>query len=110
MKVIDTLHILAIGRNPAIMAVVERLLNSHEHWKGLSVTSNAAALSAIEQTPYNIVLLCAGIPAAEEDTLRQALLQRQPQVIIAQHYGGGSGLLESEVRGLLAAHNISLSL
>lgn len=108
MKVIDTINILAIGRNPAIMAVVERLMNSHENWKGLAVTSDAAAISAIEKTPFEIVLLCGGITPEEESTLRTQLQAAHPEVIIAQHYGGGSGLLENEVRGLMTANNLQL--
>ena len=106
MKVIDNINILAIGRNAAIMAVVERLLNSHEHWIGKAVISNAAAIEAIEKQPYEIVLLCGGITPTEESALRTQLQQQQPDVIIAQHYGGGSGLLENEILGLMTYHGI----
>lgn len=110
MKAIDHLNVLAVGRNAAIMAVVERLLNSHEAWYGLAVTSDEAALQALQQTPFDIVLLCAGISRSEETDLRHHLLQRKPDLIISQHYGGGSGLLEAEIRNLLAQHNLTLSL
>lgn len=110
MKTIDHLNILAIGRNAAIMAVVERLLNSHEGWHGLAVTNDGAAVQALQQTPFDIVLLCAGITKDEETALRQQLLQYKADLIIAQHYGGGSGLLEAEIRNLLAENNITLSL
>lgn len=110
MKTIDHLNILAVGRNAAIMAVVERLLNSHDAWYGLAVTNDGAAVQALQQTPFDIVLLCAGITKDEEAALRKQLLLHNADLIIAQHYGGGSGLLEAEIRNLLAEHHITLTL
>ncbi|TWV98721.1 hypothetical protein [Chitinophaga pinensis] len=91
------LHILAIGRNAEIMTVMQRLLNTPENWKGLTVTTNEAALAAFDQESFDIVLLCAGVTPEEEATLTAHFTQRNPDIIVKRHFGGGSGLLKNEI-------------
>lgn len=91
-------NILAIGRNEEILAVVVRLLNANSNWKGEGAASCEAALSVFCQSDFDIVLLCNGIQEHEERELREALLKQKPDVIIIQHYGGGSGLLTGEIQ------------
>jgi hypothetical protein len=93
----EKLNILAVGRNDDIMEVVCRLINSHTEWTGAAVTEDAEALRLLDQQHFNILLLCAGISAAEERSLVMNALQLQPQLRVIQHYGGGSGLLENEI-------------
>jgi hypothetical protein len=95
------LKILVIGRDAAILQVVERLINSHDHWEATIVTTDGEALAAFEQQRFPIVFVCAGFSAEEEETLRRCLSQIDPSVTVARHYGGGSGLLENEVRAIL---------
>lgn len=106
---LDILNILAIGRNSEIMEVLARLLNARDKWNGTAVTSDAAALEAMRQQSYTIVLLCAGIVPQEEEALKQQLLAINPAAIIVQHYGGGSGLLYNEIQAILDAHHITLN-
>jgi len=91
------LHILAIGRNAEIMTVMQRLLNTPEHWKGLAVTTDEAALAAFDQEAFDIVLLCAGVTPDEEAALTGHFKQRAPGIIVKRHFGGGSGLLKNEI-------------
>lgn len=91
------LHILAIGRNAEIMTVMQRLLNTPDNWKGVTVTTDEAALTAFDQEPFEIVLLCAGVTPDEEAALTAHFLQRSPGIIVKRHYGGGSGLLKNEI-------------
>jgi CheY-like chemotaxis protein len=98
---IPQLRILAIGRDTAILQVLERLINSHDNWIATVVTTDGEALAAFEQQRFPIVFVCAGVSSAEEETLRRCLAEIDPSVIVARHYGGGSGLLENEVRAIL---------
>ncbi len=96
-----TLNILAVGREPAILEVVERLLNSHEGWKATTAATEEEAVAAFQQKTFRIVFVCAGFSVQEEEALRQRLLKLDPAVTVTRHYGGGSGLLENEVLSIL---------
>jgi hypothetical protein len=99
------LNILAIGRDPAILQVVERLINSHPGWAATIVATEAEAVAAFGKTNFRIVFVCAGITADEEETLRRRLQGLNPDVVVTRHFGGGSGLLENEVLAIINAQN-----
>ena len=84
-----------------ILDVVERLINTHEGWKATVATTEEEAVAVFKKQGFPIVLVCAGFSAAEEEGLRQRLLKEDPGVVVIRHYGGGSGLLENELLGIL---------
>lgn len=97
----STLDILVAGREKAILEVVERLINSHEGWKATIATTEDGAVEAFKKQRFPIVLVCAGLSAQEEETLRQRLVKEDANAVVIRHYGGGSGLLENEILGIL---------
>lgn len=94
-------NILAIGREHAILAVIERLINSHEGWHATIVATEEAATGAIGEKTYSIALVSAGFSLQEEERIRQKFAQLSPQTVVIRHFGGGSGLLENEILGIL---------
>jgi hypothetical protein len=96
-----TLDILVAGRLKDILDVVERLINSHEGWKATVATSEDAAAAIFKTKSFPIVLVCAGFSAQEEEALRTRLCVQDPATVVIRHYGGGSGLLENEILGIL---------
>jgi len=94
-------NILVIGREAAILTVIERLINAHEHWHATIVTTEQAAIEAINAKDYSIVLVSAGFSAQEEANIREKLISIDPDTVVARHFGGGSGLLENEILGIL---------
>src|SRR3984957_14898246 len=96
-----TLNILAVGRDKDILAVVERLINSHDGWKAAVASTEDEAATIFRTNAFRIVLVGAGFSAEEEQALRQRLLRLDPMVVVIRHYGGGSGLLENEILGIL---------
>lgn len=96
-----TLQILVVGREKMILDVVERLINTHEGWKATVATTEEEAVAVFKESGFPIVLVCAGFGAEEEEGLRQRLLKEDPAVVVIRHYGGGSGLLENEILGIL---------
>jgi len=90
-------NILYIGRNAEITTVVTRLLNNNEEWFGLGTTLDAEAKELFLQHKFDIVLLGNGITKDEEVQLRAFFKGENPAIKIVQHYGGGSGLLKSEI-------------
>jgi hypothetical protein len=105
---IDQLNILALGRNPEIMLVMNRLLNAPARWYGVTANTEEEVLAAFAKIHFHIVLLCAGVTPEEEVHLKEQLLAINPSVIIRRHYGGGSGLLNNEIKFVLDQENIQL--
>jgi hypothetical protein len=96
-----SLRLLAIGYDPAIMQVVERLLNSHAGWEGVIALTKEEGLSKISAGNYQAILLCVGVSKEDEGAFREAVSIQHPSTIVIRHYGGGSGLLENELRAAL---------
>jgi CheY-like chemotaxis protein len=90
-------EILVVGKNPEIMKVIARLLNSNPQWNGTCILSVAEAIEASATVNFNLVLLGAGL---NEDEAKQ--LQAHFTVPVIQHYGGGSGLLSAQIYGALS--------
>lgn len=95
------LDILVVGREKDILDVVERLINSHEGWKATVARTEVDAVAVFKKYSYPIVLVCAGFSNEEETSVRQKLVGLDPAVVVIRHYGGGSGLLENEILGIL---------
>lgn len=91
------LTILYIGRDVGITETMFRLLNARPEWKGITTCSDAEALAICKNQTLHLVLLGNGIEAEEEQILRAGLIAIRPALKIIQHYGGGSGLLYSEI-------------
>nr|WP_295864634.1 hypothetical protein [uncultured Chitinophaga sp.] len=96
-----SLKLLAIGYDPAIMQVVERLLNSHAGWEGIAALTREEGLEKTISGYYDAILLCVGVSAEDEEAIRQAVSHHSSSTKVIRHYGGGSGLLENELRAAL---------
>jgi len=94
--------ILAIGRHPEILQTVVRLINNNPEWDGVGANTDDEAVLLFSTQSFKIVLLCGGIENESENRLRITFNALNPDVIIVQHYGGGSGLLSAEIYQALA--------
>ncbi len=99
----DRTQILVVGRNKEIIPVLERLIGQHEDWQCTVAYEDEEAILQFQQMQYDIVLLSSGIEPESEQKLCSIFRFQQPEIIIIQHYGGGSGLLENEIRYALDA-------
>jgi len=90
-------QILAIGRHPEILATVVRLVNNNPGWNATGAGTDDEAMLAFSTVDFKLVLLGGGIEQESEDRLCAAFRALNPQIIIVQHYGGGSGLLSAEI-------------
>jgi hypothetical protein len=93
----DKIQILVVGRNPEIVQTVVRLINNNPAWNAAHALTDEHAISTFESQPFHLVLLSGGIEPASDDYLRQAFTTHNPKITIVQHYGGGSGLLATEI-------------
>jgi len=94
-------NILVIGRDRAILEVIERLINAHEGWNATITETEEAAEKAIKEKTYSIAFVSAGFSSQEEEAIRQRLTTLDNELVVTRHYGGGSGLLENEILGIL---------
>ncbi len=90
-------RILVIGRHVQILAVLIRLINQNPNWEADGIGEEEEALSLFVQHNYDIVLFSSGIEEETEQRLRKSFAFQNPDTIIIQHYGGGSGLLTGEI-------------
>jgi DNA-binding response OmpR family regulator len=90
-------EILAIGRHAEILQTVVRLVNNNPGWNATGAGTDDEAILAFSTQAYKLVLLGGGIEKESEDKLCAAFRALNPDIIIIQHYGGGSGLLAAEI-------------
>jgi hypothetical protein len=93
----DKTQILVIGRNPDIVQTVVRLINNNPCWQATYALTDQEAIRNFAAQAFNLVLFGGGIEPQSDQYLRQAFTARRPGVTIIQHYGGGSGLLATEI-------------
>ncbi|MBG6061823.1 hypothetical protein IWX83_001613 [Flavobacterium sp. CG_9.1] len=93
----ETIHILYIGRHLEILETVIRLINANENWNGVGVMNDEEAKDVFLEKNFSLVLLGSGIQEESEAELCTFFKNINPDVSIVQHYGGGSGLLKSEI-------------
>ena len=98
----SALRILVYGKHPEILATVLRVINREADWQAWGSVEEGALMSLARERTYDLVLLGAGLDAREEQKVRAALAYGQPGISIVQHFGGGSGLLRSEIEGAIA--------
>jgi hypothetical protein len=98
-----TTKILYIGRHSEIMEIVVRLINANENWEGIGAVTDEEAMRIFQKENIDIILLGSGIDEESEAMLDAFFRKVNSKIKIIQHYGGGSGLLKSEI--LLALSN-----
>ena len=93
----EKIEILVIGRNPEIVQTVVRLINNNPAWNASYALTDEVAISLFDSQRFNLVLLGGGIEPESDSLLRHEFTSRNPNITIIQHYGGGSGLLATEI-------------
>lgn len=94
-------NILVIGRHPEIMQTVLRLINQNPAYNASGATGNNEALALFRDGNFQLVILGGGVDRESEQLFRKTFEQMKPDIKIIQHFGGGSGLLENEIRAAL---------
>lgn len=93
----STAKILVYGKQPEILATVLRLINKEETWQGEGHHDEEQVIELFTQKQYDLFLLGGGISEESERKVRALFQRQQPDTPIVQHYGGGSGLLRTEI-------------
>lgn len=91
------LQFLLLGKNEAILAILLRLVNADENWNGVAFNNEEEAQKYFQNNKIDIVLLSSAIEDHVEKEFTSFCLKHQPDVEVIEHFGGGSGLLKSEI-------------
>jgi len=90
-------EILVICRHEGILQTIVRLINNNPAWNATGAVNDEEALTAFAARSFKVVLLGSGIEKENEDKLSMAFKAHDPNITIVEHYGGGSGLLFTEI-------------
>lgn len=94
-----TIKILIIGTNQSITQTIERLINNNDMWVANKAYCIEEALDICLKENFSLILIGAGITETDELLLNQKL-----NIPTIKHYGGGGGLLFTEIYEALNKH------
>lgn len=91
--------ILVIGKSRDMIDLLIRLIHQLLHCEAIGVEDEKAAIQLLKQQYFHVVLVSSGIK--EEAALENNIYACSPNTKVIYHYGGGSGLLKSELVSIL---------
>jgi hypothetical protein len=90
-------NFLILGKNLPILEILLRLVNGNENWNAVGFSDEKLAQDYFLQNTVDFVLLSSAIEDQVEKEFSAFCLKAHPEVEIIEHFGGGSGLLQSEI-------------
>lgn len=93
----EKVNILVVCTQPELLKILLRLINGNTDWQAFGAASEEQAHEVFAGQPCQLVLLGSGTDTLTENRLKPAFSKINPQVKFIQHYGGGSGLLYTEI-------------
>jgi hypothetical protein len=96
------IQILVICNHEEILQTILRLINNNEKWEAMGTGAEERAIELFHQHTFDLVLLGSGISEESENKLRKIFLHQNPEIMVIQHFGGGSGLLSNEIQAALS--------
>ena len=91
------LNFLVVGRNNEIIKILKRIILTN-FYSTATITNNLGDFyEIILNREVDVVLLSSGLETEEESQIKEFIKTYNPTIKIIEHYGGGSGLLKSEV-------------
>lgn len=90
-------NFLILGKNQPILEILIRLVNANENWTAVGFGDEKTAQDYFIANKPDFVLLSSAIEDHVEKEFAAFCLKAHPGVEIIEHFGGGSGLLQSEI-------------
>lgn len=100
-------NILVLADHAEILETIIRLINKNDGWNGTGVASYDEAQEALKINKFDLVLLGVGVDDEAEAKILRLCESIAPRTVCMRHYGGGSGLLSSEIQHALAQRNLN---
>lgn len=95
------IEILVICTHKEILATIIRLINKDPEIQATPSLTTENTLELFNSKVFDLVLLGAGLSEKEEVELIKKIKEISPETAVIEHYGGGSGLLFTEIRQAL---------
>ena len=92
-----TYNFLILGKNQAILEILLRLVNANNDWSAVGFNDEKLAQEYFLENKPDFVLLSSGIEDHIEKQFTHFCLENHPDIEVIEHFGGGSGLLQSEI-------------
>ncbi|MCF2487836.1 response regulator receiver protein [Dyadobacter sp. CY347] len=96
------INILVLADHAEILETMIRLINKNDQWQGTGVSTLEEARLAFKINTFDLVLLGVGVNDETESPILRLCDSVAPKTVCMRHYGGGSGLLYSEIKHALA--------
>jgi len=103
----ENVNILVLADHAEILETILRLINKNEGWNGTGAASYDEAHDALKINKFDLVLLGVGVDDEVESKIERLCDSIAPRPVCMRHYGGGSGLLSSEIQHALAQRNLN---
>lgn len=94
-------EVLILCTHQKILDTIIRLVSNSGEMNGTAAGTSAEVLALFHSQPFDIVLIGAGLAPEAEQLLVAELYKSKPEIPVIYHYGGGSGLLFTEIKQAL---------
>ncbi|WP_316841120.1 response regulator [Pedobacter gandavensis] len=91
-------EILVMCCHPGILETLKRLIEKSGEFSATLASSAEEALNRFSTKGFDLVLMGAGLAPEAEHELEQQLKKIRPEIPVVYHFGGGSGLLFTEIK------------
>lgn len=90
-------EIMVVCCQEEILKTIVRLINNNPAMNATAVSTLEQAVTVFRSAHFDLVLLGAGLEPEEETELVDSIKKTSPKTPVVLHYGGGSGLLFTEI-------------
>ncbi|CAM3870942.1 hypothetical protein [Aquirufa aurantiipilula] len=94
-------NVLVVGKNEAIVELLIKLVNKYPELFALGTCKLEDISSICQISPVDILLISSGLSLNQENEVKQLVKQFHPNLKTVEHFGGGSGLLKTELNQVL---------
>ncbi|QTV04837.1 hypothetical protein [Faecalibacter bovis] len=95
------LNFVVYGKNNDIIETLVRIINKNQNWHALCIDNQSDLKNHILSHSTNILLFSSNIGKTETEEIEMWTTKNFPSVKQIHHYGGGGGLLNSEIQSAL---------
>lgn len=92
---------MVVCTHEEILKTIARLINTDPDMNATAVSTLEQAITVLKSAFFDLVLVGSGLSVEEEHELSAAVKKMRQEIPLVFHYGGGSGLLFTEIRQAL---------
>ncbi len=91
-------NVLVVGKNEAIVELLIRLVNKYPELSAQG-TCNLEEIESLclSSSTIELIILSSGLSTTQEMDIKNIVSKIHPKVKCLEHFGGGSGLLRTEI-------------